>query len=76
MPNHYHFDVVMTCSGCSNAIDRVLKRMGPDVSKYTISLENQAVDVETDLPLETVLTKIERTGKEVKNSSVVDTPLI
>ncbi|CAL9733124.1 metal homeostasis factor Atx1p [Monosporozyma unispora] len=76
MPNHYHFDVVMTCSGCSSAIDRVLKRMEPNVSKYNISLENQTVDVETDLPLDTILTKIEKTGKEVKSSSVVDTPLI
>ena len=24
--HHYHFDITMTCSGCSGAVERVLKR--------------------------------------------------
>lgn len=76
MTNHYQFEVVMTCPGCSNAIERVLKRLEPDVSKYSISLQEQTVYVETSLPLETILNKIQRTGKEVKSFKVVETPLI
>lgn len=76
MTNHYQFEVVMTCSGCSNAVDRVLKRLEPDVSKYSISLEKQTVDVETNLPLEVILNKIQKTGKEVKSSKVVEVPLV
>lgn len=76
MTNHYQFEVIMTCSGCSNAIDRVLKRLEPDVSKYFISLEKQTVDVETTLPLETILSKIQKTGKEVTGSKFIEAPLI
>ncbi|KAK5959823.1 copper metallochaperone ATX1 PWA37_002888 [Arxiozyma heterogenica] len=76
MTNHYQFEVIMTCSGCSNAIDRVLKRLEPDVSKYVISLKKQTVDIETTLPLETILSKIQKTGKEVTGSKVIETPLI
>lgn len=66
----------MTCSGCSSAIDRVLKRMKPEVSRYDISLENQTVDVETDLPIDAVLIKIQKTGKEIKGQRIMDTPII
>lgn len=24
--HHYHFDIAMSCSGCSGAVDRVLKK--------------------------------------------------
>ncbi|CEP64365.1 copper metallochaperone ATX1 LALA0_S11e02432g [Lachancea lanzarotensis] len=68
---HYHFDVVMTCAGCSNAINRVLTRLEPDVSNIEISLEKQTVDVVSVLPLETVLEKIKKTGKQVKNAQVL-----
>lgn len=67
--NHYKFNVVMSCEGCSNAINRVLMRLKPEVSKVEISLENQTVDVYTTLPYETILEKIKKTGKEVKNES-------
>ncbi|SCV03170.1 LANO_0G02564g1_1 [Lachancea nothofagi CBS 11611] len=66
--NRYHFEVVMTCVGCSNAISRVLTRMEPDVSNIEISLEKQTVDVESVLPLDTVLEKIKKTGKEVRKA--------
>lgn len=64
---HYQFNVVMTCSGCSSAIERVLTRLEPDVSKIDISMENQTVDVETILSYDTILAKIKKTGKEVKS---------
>lgn len=65
MTSHYQFEVKMSCEGCSNAIERVLKRLEPDVSKTDISLERQTVDVYTTLPYETILQKIKKTGKEV-----------
>lgn len=69
--NHYQFNVVMTCSGCSNAINRVLTRLEPEVSKVDISLEQQTVDVYTTLPYDTILSKIEKTGKEVKSGNTI-----
>ncbi|CCF58035.1 hypothetical protein KAFR_0D03870 [Kazachstania africana CBS 2517] len=61
----YHFNVVMTCSGCSDAIHRSLSKLGPEVTDIDISLENQYVEVFTTLPYEFILDRIERTGKEV-----------
>lgn len=69
--NHYHFDVVMSCEGCSNAINRVLTKLKPDVSEIKISLENQTVDVYTTLPYETIYDKISKTGKEIKSGKAV-----
>lgn len=65
--HHYQFNVVMTCSGCSNAVNKALSRLEPDVSKIETSLEAQTVDVYTTLPYETILEKIKKTGKEVKS---------
>ncbi|EJT42158.1 ATX1-like protein [Saccharomyces kudriavzevii IFO 1802] len=56
----------MTCSGCSSAINKVLTKLEPDVSKIDISLEQQSVDVYTTLPYDLILEKIKKTGKEVK----------
>lgn len=63
---HFQFDVVMTCSGCSSAVNKALSRLEPDVSNIDISLEKQTVDVDSVLSYETVLEKIKKTGKEVK----------
>ncbi|KAL8681682.1 MAG: hypothetical protein Q9186_002199 [Xanthomendoza sp. 1 TL-2023] len=65
-PHHYKFDITMTCSGCSGAVDRVLKRL-EGVQKYEVSLESQTADVyaEEGLAYETVLEKIKKTGKTV-----------
>ncbi|KAH3680123.1 hypothetical protein WICMUC_000524 [Wickerhamomyces mucosus] len=68
--NQYHYDVKMSCSGCSNAINRVLSRKS-EISKFDISLENQAVDVTTSLPYDDVLNIIKKTGKEVLGGKVV-----
>lgn len=65
--NHYQYNVSMSCSGCSNSINKVLTRLEPEVSKVDISLENQTVDVFTSLPYETILEKIKKTGKTVNS---------
>ncbi|KAI4141247.1 MAG: hypothetical protein L6R39_005446 [Caloplaca ligustica] len=56
----------MTCSGCSGAVDRVLKKM-QGINRYEVSLESQTADVyaEEGLAYETVLEKIKKTGKTV-----------
>ncbi|SCW03086.1 LAFE_0G02630g1_1 [Lachancea fermentati] len=69
--NHHHFNVVMSCEGCSNAIKRALARLGSDVSKVEVSLEKQTVDVYSKLPFETILEKIKKTGKEVKSGETL-----
>lgn len=62
---HYHFAITMTCSGCSGAIDRVLKRID-GLSSYQVDLSQQTADVYTDsVPYETVLEKIKKTGKTI-----------
>ncbi|KAL8627517.1 hypothetical protein Q9189_006781 [Teloschistes chrysophthalmus] len=56
----------MSCSGCSGAVDRVLKKMD-GIENYEISLENQCADVWTgeSVGFEAVLEKIKKTGKTV-----------
>ncbi|KAG2200475.1 uncharacterized protein EV154DRAFT_569196 [Mucor mucedo] len=56
----------MSCSGCSNAVNKALTRLG-GVDKIDISLEKQEVVVETDRPREEVLAAIKKTGKTVNN---------
>lgn len=68
---HFTFEVVMTCSGCSNAVNKALSRLEPDVSDIDISLENQTVDLDSTLPYDTVLEKIKKTGKEVKGGRII-----
>jgi copper chaperone len=76
MSHTYEFNVTMTCGGCSGAIDRVLKKL-EGVDSYEVSLENQTAKVVTDLPYETVLTKIAKTGKTVNSGKAdgVDKPV-
>ncbi|RQM07535.1 hypothetical protein DH86_00002839 [Scytalidium sp. 3C] len=68
----YKFNVTMTCSGCSGAVDRVLKRLD-GIKSYDVSLESQTATVvaEPALTYETVLKTIKKTGKKV-NSGAVD----
>ncbi|KAE8211160.1 hypothetical protein CF319_g653 [Tilletia indica] len=68
--HEYKFNVAMNCSGCSGAVDRVLKKLD-GVSSYDISLDTQTVVVKGTAPFETVLEKIKKTGKEVRSSEVV-----
>ncbi|GAA5988446.1 hypothetical protein JCM11641_005345 [Rhodosporidiobolus odoratus] len=60
----------MTCSGCSGAVERVLKKT-EGVSSYSISLPDQTVLVTTSVPYDDILAKIKKTGKEVKSGEVV-----
>ncbi|ROW10739.1 hypothetical protein VPNG_05082 [Cytospora leucostoma] len=68
----YKFNVSMSCTGCSGAIDRVLKRLD-GVDSYEVSLENQTATVvaKPDLAYEKVLQTIAKTGKKV-NSGEAD----
>ncbi|SPO47283.1 probable ATX1 - antioxidant protein and metal homeostasis factor [Moesziomyces antarcticus] len=68
--HEYKFEVVMTCSGCSGAVERVLSKL-QGVDSYDVSLESQSVVVRGSAPFDTVLEKIKKTGKEVKSSQVV-----
>ncbi|GAA6063585.1 hypothetical protein JCM10212_000189 [Sporobolomyces blumeae] len=67
----YEFDVVMTCGGCSGAIERVLKKM-EGLDSYEVSLPDQRVTVKTSqVSYDDVLAKIKKTGKEVKGGKTV-----
>ncbi|KAI8323580.1 hypothetical protein GQ54DRAFT_286159 [Martensiomyces pterosporus] len=55
----------MSCSGCSGAVKRTLERVEKE-ENIDISLETQRVKVTTDLPRETILETIKKTGKAVK----------
>lgn len=72
MGHKYHFDVAMSCSGCSNAVNRVLTKL-EGVENVEISLESQTVDVSTSdgLDYDTVQHTIAKTGKKVNGGSVV-----
>ncbi|KAG2216775.1 hypothetical protein INT45_003789 [Circinella minor] len=61
----YTFNVEMSCSGCSNAVNRALSRL-EGIESIDISLEKQTVVVNTNLPREKVLETIKKTGKTVK----------
>ncbi|KAI9333082.1 heavy metal-associated domain-containing protein [Pilaira anomala] len=61
----YTFSVVMSCSGCSNAVTKALNRL-EGVKNVETDLDKQEVVVDTELPREQVLAAIKKTGKEVK----------
>lgn len=66
--HHYHFSIAMSCSGCSGAVDRVLKKTD-GLSSYTVNLQEQTADVYTDgVEFGDVLEKIRKTGKQVKGA--------
>jgi copper chaperone len=61
----FEFNVVMTCSGCSGAVERVLGRMkDKGVSKVDINMDAQRVYVTTTLPSEEILAALKKTGRE------------
>jgi len=62
----------MSCSSCSGAVERVLKRLD-GVQSYDVNLDHQSVEVvaEPSLSYETVLEKIKKTGKEVRSGQTV-----
>ncbi|KAJ4673306.1 Cytosolic copper metallochaperone [Exophiala dermatitidis] len=73
--HHYKFNVKMTCSGCSGAVERVLKKL--DGTSYNVSLDTQTADVTTEdsVSYETVLEKIKKTGKAVNSGEADGVPM-
>ncbi|MCJ1352037.1 MAG: Cytosolic copper metallochaperone [Icmadophila ericetorum] len=72
--HHYKFGVVMTCGGCSGAVERALKKLDGitslDVKLNTEDAERVGtadVYAGPELTYETVLEKIKKTGKTVKS---------
>ncbi|XP_060692876.1 copper transport protein ATOX1 [Hemiscyllium ocellatum] len=59
----YEFFVDMTCEGCSNAVTRVLNKLGV---QFDIDLPNKKVFIESDQKLEVLMECLKRTGKEVQ----------
>ena len=75
----HEFAVKMNCSGCSGAVTRVLTKLAGRVAtgghacltkshavgveKVECNLETQRVYVDSELPAETLLEKIQKTGK-------------
>ncbi|KAH8829274.1 copper chaperone taha [Flagelloscypha sp. PMI_526] len=67
--NQYKFNVKMTCSGCSNAINRVLTKAKDDpsagVSDFTVKLDEQEVTVKGTASYDDVYARIAKTGKQI-----------
>ncbi|KAK5997298.1 Copper chaperone ATX1 [Cladobotryum mycophilum] len=70
MTHTYEFNVTMSCGGCSGAVNRALGKL-EGIESYEVSLDTQTAKVVTDLPYETVLEKIAKTGKKI-NSATAD----
>jgi len=69
----YQFNVAMSCSGCSGAVERVLKKLD-GVKSFDVDLKGQTAEVITaddSLEYNTVLSTIQKTGKKV-NSGKAD----
>ncbi|XP_056372826.1 copper transport protein ATOX1 isoform X2 [Hyla sarda] len=65
MPKEEFF-VDMTCEGCSNAVNRVLSRLG-DV-QYEIDLPNKKVVIQADNhSVDQLLETLKKTGKEARH---------
>lgn len=62
----------MSCSGCSGAVERVLKKLD-GVKTFDVSLDSQTASVVTEpsVSYDTVLATIQKTGKTV-NSGEAD----
>lgn len=73
MSHKYQFDVTMSCSGCSNAVNRVLTKLD-GVQNVDISLEKQSVDVTTasSLDYDTVYNTIAKTGKKINSGKTIE----
>lgn len=73
MPHQYHFDVTMSCSGCSNAVSRALGKLDGVLETKT-NLDSQTVDVSTTdaVDYDTVYNAISKTGKKINSGLVVN----
>ncbi|XP_043559172.1 copper transport protein ATOX1 [Chiloscyllium plagiosum] len=59
----HEFFVDMTCEGCSNAVTRVLNKLGV---QFDIDLPNKKVFIESDQSWEVLIECLKRTGKDVQ----------
>ncbi|XP_020281359.1 copper transport protein ATOX1 [Pseudomyrmex gracilis] len=58
----HEFGVEMTCEGCSNAVQNVLKKKG--INEFKINLQEQKVTVTTTLDSDEILEILKKTGKK------------
>ncbi|KAK9387453.1 hypothetical protein V1515DRAFT_535419 [Lipomyces mesembrius] len=73
MSSHeYQFNVAMSCSGCSGAVNRVLSKL-EGVNDIKITLDDQKVVVKTNdnLSYDAVLNQIKKSGKQVRSGEVI-----
>ncbi|KAB1281343.1 Copper transport protein ATOX1, partial [Camelus dromedarius] len=59
----HEFSVDMTCEGCSNAVTRVLNKLGG--VQFDIDLPNKKVCVDSKHSVDTLLETLGKTGKAV-----------
>ncbi|KAM4748781.1 LOW QUALITY PROTEIN: copper transport protein ATOX1 [Rhinophrynus dorsalis] len=59
------FFVDMTCGGCSNAVSRVLTKLGG--VKFDIDLEKKTVTTDSEHPVDLLLETLKKTGKEARH---------
>ncbi|KAF6080552.1 antioxidant 1 copper chaperone [Phyllostomus discolor] len=62
MPKH-EFSVDMTCEGCSNAVTRVLNKLG-DI-QFEIDLPNKKVCIDSEHSVDALMETLKKTGKTV-----------
>ncbi|XP_012223625.2 copper transport protein ATOX1 [Linepithema humile] len=58
----HEFSVEMTCEGCSNAVENVLKKKTA-IEDFKIDLQGKKVSVTTGLSSDEILETIKKTGK-------------
>ncbi|XP_030887788.1 copper transport protein ATOX1 isoform X1 [Leptonychotes weddellii] len=59
----HEFSVDMTCEGCSNAVSRVLNKLGG--VEFDIDLPNKKVCINSEHSVDILLETLEKTGKAV-----------
>jgi len=72
--HRYKFDVKMTCGGCSGAVTRALNKAktdGAGVNDFTVDLAKQEVLVNGTIGYDDLLTKLQKTGKEVRSGETL-----
>ncbi|XP_062560093.1 copper transport protein ATOX1 [Armigeres subalbatus] len=62
-PTH-EFNVEMSCTGCSGAVERVLSKLKEKVKRVEVDLINKKVFVTSSLSSDELLETIKKTGKE------------
>jgi len=69
---HFEFNVKMTCTGCSGAIERALKKNTANgVAGFNVSLPDQLVKVWGTIAYDDLLAIIKKTGKQVLDGKEV-----